>query len=98
MTLSAPSFSAAFTRPSMPPTPEADVALAASLPELEPELLSDGGAHAASASTLRPATRERRSDLRAMRHTSEERLRPRARGTTSEQPCRCPSTADPHLA
>src|SRR6478736_4219998 len=66
MTLSAPSASAAFTRPSIPPTSAADVALAASLPDPElPESFA-GGEQAASARTLRLATSERRRVLLAI--------------------------------
>ena len=61
MTLSVPSFCAAYTRASMPPTSSAEVADAGSEPP--PPLLllllssSDGGAHAASAVADAIATR-----------------------------------------
>src|SRR3954466_5292985 len=60
MTLSWPSFWAAFTRASIPPTSSAEVALFASVPPLElllslPE--SDGGEHAAIAVAALSATR-----------------------------------------
>src|SRR4051812_8016210 len=62
MTLSVPSFCAAFTRASMPPTSSAEVADAGSEPPPLPLLLlllssSDGGAHAASAVADAIATR-----------------------------------------
>src|SRR3954465_15664644 len=72
MTLSWPSFLAAFSSAETPPRSWAEVAFAASFPD-PPEppelLLSEGGAHAASATTLSAATVSRkgtRGDLLAM--------------------------------
>src|SRR4051794_34201891 len=63
MTLRAPSFSAALTRPLIPPTSSAEVALAALLPDPElPESLA-GGEQPASANTLAPATTATLIDL-----------------------------------
>src|SRR5678810_265085 len=74
MTLSSPSCLAAFTSASMPPRSAAEVAVAALPPPLEPldALLSDGGAHAASAITLSAATSETRTVLLAMTATSTD--------------------------